>query len=54
MAGRLNRLLAVAANTFRETVRERVLYNLIIFALLMMGWLASTVRRAERRPIQME
>jgi ABC-type transport system involved in multi-copper enzyme maturation permease subunit len=26
---------AVAANTFRETVRERVLYNLVFFALLM-------------------
>ena len=33
--GRLNRLFAVAANTFRETVRERVLYNLAFFAILM-------------------
>jgi Cu-processing system permease protein len=31
----MRRLLAVAANTFRETVRERVLYNLVFFALLM-------------------
>ncbi len=31
----LSRLLAVAANTFRETVRERVLYNLVFFALVM-------------------
>jgi ABC-type transport system involved in multi-copper enzyme maturation permease subunit len=31
----LTRLLAVAANTFRETVRERVLYNLVFFALVM-------------------
>jgi ABC-type transport system involved in multi-copper enzyme maturation permease subunit len=31
----LNRLVAVAANTFRETVRERVLYNLVFFAILM-------------------
>jgi ABC-type transport system involved in multi-copper enzyme maturation permease subunit len=31
----LNRILAVAANTFRETVRERVLYNLVFFAILM-------------------
>jgi ABC-type transport system involved in multi-copper enzyme maturation permease subunit len=31
----LSRLLAVAANTFRETVRERVLYNLVFFAILM-------------------
>ena len=27
----------VAANTFREAVRDRVLYNLVFFALLMMG-----------------
>lgn len=29
------RLLAVAANTYRESVRERVLYNLVFFAVLM-------------------
>jgi ABC-type transport system involved in multi-copper enzyme maturation permease subunit len=34
--GRLKRIVAVASNTFRETVRERVLYNLVVFALLMM------------------
>jgi ABC-type transport system involved in multi-copper enzyme maturation permease subunit len=28
-------MAAVAANTFRETVRERVLYNLVFFAILM-------------------
>jgi ABC-type transport system involved in multi-copper enzyme maturation permease subunit len=28
---------AVAINTFREAVRDRVLYNLVVFALLMMG-----------------
>jgi ABC-type transport system involved in multi-copper enzyme maturation permease subunit len=33
--GRLSRVYAVAANTFRETIRERVLYNLIFFAILM-------------------
>jgi ABC-type transport system involved in multi-copper enzyme maturation permease subunit len=33
--GRLSRVLAVTANTFRETVRERVLYNLVFFAILM-------------------
>ena len=27
----------VAVNTFREAVRDRVLYNLIFFALVMMG-----------------
>jgi hypothetical protein len=31
----MSRVLAVAANTFRETVRERVLYNLVFFAMLM-------------------
>jgi ABC-type transport system involved in multi-copper enzyme maturation permease subunit len=31
----MSRILAVAANTFRETVRERVLYNLVFFAVLM-------------------
>jgi ABC-type transport system involved in multi-copper enzyme maturation permease subunit len=35
LRGRLSRLTAVAANTFRETVRERVLYNLVFFAILM-------------------
>jgi len=35
LGGRLSRTLAVAANTFRETVRERVLYNLVFFAILM-------------------
>ena len=34
-AGRLGRIWAVAANTFRETVRERVLYNLVFFAIIM-------------------
>ena len=27
----------IAANTYREAVRDRVLYNLILFALLMVG-----------------
>ena len=31
----MSRILAVAANTFRETIRERVLYNLLFFALVM-------------------
>ena len=31
----MSRLAAVAANTFRETVRERVLYNLLFFAVIM-------------------
>ena len=31
------RVRTIAANTFREAVRDRVLYNLILFALLMAG-----------------
>ena len=31
------RIAAIASNTFREAVRDRVLYNLIAFALLMVG-----------------
>jgi len=31
------RIFSIAANTFREAVRDRVLYNLIAFALLLTG-----------------
>jgi ABC-type transport system involved in multi-copper enzyme maturation permease subunit len=31
------RIVHIASNTFREAVRDRVLYNLIVFALLMCG-----------------
>ena len=31
------RLIAIATNTFREAVRDRVLYNLVAFAILMAG-----------------
>src|SRR5437879_13695180 len=31
------RISHIAANTFREAVRDRVLYNLIAFALLLVG-----------------
>ena len=33
----LGHTLAIARNTFREAVRDRVLYNLILFALLLIG-----------------
>ena len=32
-----NRITAIAYNTFREAVRDRVLYNLVVFAILMVG-----------------
>jgi ABC-type transport system involved in multi-copper enzyme maturation permease subunit len=30
-------IIPVALNTFREAVRDRILYNLVVFALLMIG-----------------
>ena len=33
----IGRLSAIAYNTYREAVRDRVLYNLILFALLIVG-----------------
>src|SRR5262249_17890009 len=33
--GSLRRIITIALNTFRETVRDRVLYNLILFAILL-------------------
>lgn len=36
-AGTLVRIKAIAFNTFREAVRDRVLYNLVLFVLLLTG-----------------
>jgi ABC-type transport system involved in multi-copper enzyme maturation permease subunit len=33
----ISRVSSIAFNTFREAVRDRVLYNLILFAVLIMG-----------------
>ena len=33
----ISRLRAIAYNTFREAVRDRILYNLVVFALLLIG-----------------
>ncbi len=33
----MKRIQAIALNTFREAVRDRVLYNLVVFAILMIG-----------------
>ena len=33
----LSRILSIARNTFREAVRDRVLYNLVLFVLLLVG-----------------
>jgi ABC-type transport system involved in multi-copper enzyme maturation permease subunit len=31
----MRRILAIAGNTYRETIRDKILYNLILFALIM-------------------
>jgi ABC-type transport system involved in multi-copper enzyme maturation permease subunit len=36
-ASTLKRIIAIAGNTFREAVRDRVLYNLVLFVLLLTG-----------------
>lgn len=33
----MQRLFAVAVNTFRETLRDKILYNLVLFAVLLIG-----------------
>jgi ABC-type transport system involved in multi-copper enzyme maturation permease subunit len=33
----LNRIFSIAKNTFREAVRDRVLYNLVLFVLLLIA-----------------
>ena len=33
----IRRISAIALNTFREAIRDRVLYNLIVFAILIVG-----------------
>jgi ABC-type transport system involved in multi-copper enzyme maturation permease subunit len=33
----MNTIAAIAVNTYRETVRDKVLYNLVLFALILIG-----------------
>ena len=33
----MRRVLSIAANTYREAIRDRVLYNLMLFAFLLIG-----------------
>ena len=40
----MNQVLAIAVNTFRETIRDRVLAVIVVFALVMIAgglWLGS-------------
>ena len=34
-SGRIGRISTIALNAFREAVRDRVLYNLVLFVLLL-------------------
>src|SRR5207253_11226608 len=33
----MNRITVIALNTFRETLRDKILYNLVFFGLLLIG-----------------
>ncbi|MBZ5553597.1 MAG: ABC transporter permease [Acidobacteriia bacterium] len=33
----MNKILAIAENTFKEAIRDKILYSLVLFALLMIG-----------------
>jgi ABC-type transport system involved in multi-copper enzyme maturation permease subunit len=49
------KVLAIALNTFRETVRDKILYTLLVFAFAMIGSAAILIRisvRAEVRILQ--
>ncbi len=48
----MRKVLAIALNTFRETVRDKILYTLLVFAFAMIGSAAILIRisvRAEMR-----
>jgi ABC-type transport system involved in multi-copper enzyme maturation permease subunit len=50
----VRKVLAIALNTFRETVRDKILYTLLVFAFAMIGSAAILIRisaRAESRII---
>lgn len=34
----MNKILAIALNTFRESIRDRIFYSLLVFALLMLAF----------------
>jgi ABC-type transport system involved in multi-copper enzyme maturation permease subunit len=51
----MNRVVAIAANTFRETIRDRILLVILLFALAMIVagiWLASISLGQEGRLMQ--
>lgn len=34
----MRRVVVIALNTFRENLRDKILYNLLVFALLLIGF----------------
>lgn len=49
----MNRIKVIALNTFRETLRDKILYNLVFFGLLLIGSsiLLSTLTMGEQAKI---
>ena len=49
----MNRIAVIALNTFRETLRDKILYNLVFFCLLLIGSsiLLSTLTMGEQAKI---
>jgi len=49
----MNRITVIALNTFRETLRDKILYNLVFFGLLLIGSsiLLSTLTMGEQGKI---
>ena len=49
----MNRIAVIALNTFRETLRDKILYNLVFFGLLLIGSsiLLSTLTMGEQAKI---
>jgi hypothetical protein len=46
--GTIKQIFTIARNTFREAVRDRVLYNLVLFVLMITAS-ADFSRRIDRR-----
>jgi len=49
----MNKILVIALNTYKEAIRDKLLYNLLIFALLLIGGsvILSTLTVGERSKI---
>jgi len=49
----MNRITVIALNTFRETLRDKILYNLVFFGLLLISSaiLLSTLTIGEQAKI---